>query len=79
MLFRLTNDAVDGYGLLLVGYVVLCVGVMINAQREKTLSSSIQALLCRSVCSLDYSQQARFGAKSGSAGGHFSHIRPPED
>ena len=35
VLFRLTNDAVDGYGLLLVGYVVLCVGVMINAQWEK--------------------------------------------
>jgi hypothetical protein len=35
VLFRLTNDAVDGYGLLLVGYVVLFVGVMVNAQWEK--------------------------------------------
>ena len=35
VVLRLTNDAVDGYGLLLVAYIVLFTGLAVKGEREK--------------------------------------------
>jgi len=35
VVFRLTHDAADGYGLLMVGYIVLFAGLAFKEEREK--------------------------------------------
>ena len=70
VMVRLMADPADGYGLLIVGYLVLLIGVMVKAQWENTefIYPSTVTVLCHRMCSSGYSQQAHFGAKSGSAG-----------